>query len=135
MHACPFISQWTIRNVILIGLLSAVGSLTLTVLDTILSLSWTPPFSLDITSVNPDISGYCVDVDAVNFTSSSRVHSECFSDNTTTFEYPKPPADGCYIYNFTVTAMNLVGNGTQDTVSHTNTSKLSNYMDLLRRSR
>ena len=42
--------------------LSAVGSLSITASDSTLSLTWEPPFSLDITNIDPDITGYCVDV-------------------------------------------------------------------------
>ncbi len=68
-------------NVILlhvyIGLLPAVGSLTATPipLASIISLTWTPPFSLDIPHVDPDITGYSVGV--VNSTSSLVIHSQC----------------------------------------------------------
>ena len=44
------------------GQLSAVGSLNVTMAcNSTLSLSWTAPFTLNITGVNPDINGYCVE--------------------------------------------------------------------------
>ncbi len=60
-----------------IGLLPAVGFLTATPipLASIISLTWIPPFSLDIPHVDPDITGYSVGV--VNSTSSLVIHSQC----------------------------------------------------------
>ena len=98
-----------------VGLLSAVGSLNITTLDSTLTLTWTPPFTLDIEAVESDISGYCVDV--VNSTSSSTLHSEC-GITETQFSYPIPPDSDCYVYNFTVTPVNIVGNGTSEIVTY-----------------
>ncbi len=71
-----------------------------------LNLTWTPPFSLDILGVDPDITGYCVDV--VSSTSSATLHSEC---NITRAEFTNLllPTDSI---QFTVTPVNVVGNGT-----------------------
>ena len=91
-----------------VGLLSAVGSLNITASDSTLSLTWEPPFSLDITNVDPDITGYCVD--AINSTSSVTLHSEC-GINTTMFTYPKPSDTDCVVYSFSVTPHNVVGAG------------------------
>jgi hypothetical protein len=74
-------------------------------------LHWDPPFTLDIPRVDPDIEAYCVTVDAGFI-----LHSQCI--NKTEFHYP---LDGCYLYNFTVTAINIVGNGTGKTVLYNGT--------------
>ena len=47
-------------------------------------------------------------------TSSPAFHSEC-GINTTDFSYPTPPDSVCHKYIFTVTPVNLVGNGTRTT--------------------
>ena len=90
-----------------IGLLSSVGSLNITASNTTLTLTWEPPFTLDITGVDPDITGYCVDV--INATSSVTLHSEC-GINTTMFTYPIPKNTNCTV-EFIVTPHNIVGQG------------------------
>ena len=91
------------------GLLPAVGSLMLLVQDSrsTITLTWRAPFTLDISRIDPDIEGYCVDV--ISSTSSKTLHSEC-GITETEFTYPEPP--GCDGYTFTVIPVNIVGNGT-----------------------
>ena len=93
------------------GLLSAVGSLMMTVQDSTISLTWTAPFTLDITGVDPDIT-YCVGV--VNSTSSSTLHLEC-GITETEYEYPIPSDSACHDHMVTVTPVNHAGNGTSST--------------------
>ena len=93
-----------------LGRLSPVSNLKLTTSNTTLSLTWEPPFTLDITSVDPDISGYYVEVVAVNLLTSSEIYSE-YDINGTEFSYPIPQDAGCDIYFFTITAVNIVGMG------------------------
>ncbi len=95
-----------------LGLLPAVGSLTATPipLDSIISLIWTLPFSLDIPGVDPDITGYCVGV--VNSTSSFVIHSQCGITDTQYNYRVSPRSTPCDTYTFTVTPVNIVGNGT-----------------------
>ena len=100
------------------GRLSAVSSLTATLipLESIISLTWTPPFSLDITNVDPDITGYCVGV--TNSTSSLVIHSECGITDTQYNYTVLPPNDiVCDTYTFTITPVNRVGNGTSASVT------------------
>ncbi len=101
----------------IVGLLPAVGSLTAIPipLDSIIYLTWTPPFSLDILSVDPDITGYCVGV--VNSTSSLVIHSQCGITDTQ-YNYIVSPNDTvCDTYTFTVTPVNIVGDGTSANVT------------------
>ncbi len=94
------------------GLLSAVGSLNVgSENESTVSLRWTAPFTLDISFREDDIT-YCVDV-----VSSTSLHSEC-GINVTEFTYPLPPRSWCDEYNFTVTPVNLVGNGTRESVDY-----------------
>ena len=98
-----------------LGLLSAVGSLSATVQDATISLTWTAPFTLDIPGVNPDIEGYCVGV--VNSTYSSTLHSQCGITDTE-YEYTHSiPLDAlCHNYMVNVTPVNVIGNGTSSTL-------------------
>jgi hypothetical protein len=96
-----------------VGVLSAVSSLNLTVeqCTSVITLTWTPPFTLDITQVEPDISGYCVDI--INSTSSLVLFSQC-GINVTVFSHYKPPENAVFV----VTPVNIVGNGTQQNISY-----------------
>lgn len=102
----------SLKSAKLIGLLDAVGSLVMTVMNSTVMLTWSPPFTLDILLVDPDITGYCLDV--VNSTSSETVYSEC-NITTTQISYPRPQ---CHDHLFTITPINIVGNGTENTISY-----------------
>ncbi len=104
-------------NNYIIGLLPAVGSLTATpfLLDSIISLTWTPPFSLDIPNEDPDITGYCVGV--VNSTSSLVIHSQCGITDTQYNYTVSTRSTPCDNYTFTVVPFNIVGNGISATVT------------------
>jgi hypothetical protein len=95
-----------------IGHLHAVGSLSVGVThDFMITLTWTPPFTLDITGVEPDITGYCVDV-----ISSSTLYSSC-EINVTRFSYTLPPQESaCNNFTLVVIPVNVVGNGTPEEV-------------------
>ena len=98
-----------------VGLLSVVGSLNITASDSTLSLTWEPPFTLDITGVDPDITGYCVDV--INSTSSVTLYSE-YGIMETLFTYPIPENTNCTVVEFIVTPVNAVGLGTSAAESY-----------------
>ena len=76
-------------------------------------LTWDPPSTLNVTAVEPDISSYIV---------CSNISTECTTINVTEVEGDssdlcqyKFPNLRAYI-NFTVTAMNIVGNGESTSV-------------------
>lgn len=73
---------------------------------------------MDIYNVVPDI-GYCVDV--YNSTTYTLVHSDC-NITDTGFSYPMPRDGVCHIYLFTVTSVNVAGNGSRNTVSYFETN-------------
>ena len=100
------------------GLLSPVGSLKLNLTSApFISLTWTEPFSLDITGVDSDITCYCVDV-VIDMLSSSTRPSNCGIDNAG-FQYTFPPSRGCHkSYLFIVVPMNVVGIGLPANVSY-----------------
>ena len=97
------------------GLLDAVGSLEVNMSqDSSLSLSWRAPFTLDITGIDPDIQ-YCVDV----MTTTSSLTT--WRINITEFSYSLPPDNSCHdYYEFTVTPVNVVGNGTPSSLNYSN---------------
>ncbi len=99
-----------------LGLLPAVGSLTATPipLDSFISLTWTPPFSLDIPDIDPDIT-YCVGV--VNLTFSLVIHSQCDIEDIHYNYTVSPRSTPCDNYTFTVNPVNIVGNGTSASVT------------------
>lgn len=110
-----YLVVYVIIIVMIIGVLSAVDSLTLIEQDSIF-LNWTAPFTLDL-SGRPGIT-YCVNV--VNSTSSCILHSEC-GINMTKFSLPIPIDSDCYVYNFTVTPVNQAGNGSAASIPYTRT--------------
>ena len=97
------------------GLLPAVGSLMLSEQSTLILLTWTSPFTLDITNTDPDIAGYCVDV--VNSSTLATLHSEC-GINVTNFTCPISPRSWCDKYTFTITPVNVVGNGMPSSLNY-----------------
>ena len=80
-----------------------------------LSLTWEPPFTLDITGVDPDII-YCVDV--VNYTSSMTIYTEC-GITETHFEFLLPNEYWCTRFEFTVIPLNMAGNGSSQSSLYT----------------
>ncbi len=113
-----------------IGLLPAVQSLVLTVCGSwsTVCVNWTAPFTLDV-STDPDIAGYCVDV--INSTFSETLLSEC-GIHGTEFIYPISPINiGCDDYTFTVTAVNIVGNGTRSSLDYSMGLQCMNQSSLL----
>ena len=112
----------------LAGLLAAVGSPSVDLVGPDISLTWTAPFTLDISNVDHDIT-YCVDV--VNSTSSSIVLSEC-GINVTGFNFSIPIGRVCDNYTFTVTPVNGAGNGTAVTLGYSQDfSRMSKWFNLL----
>ena len=101
-----------------IGLLSTVNDLTITVSNSTLFLTWEPPFTLDITSEDPDITGYCVDV--VDSTSSTTLLSQC-GINETEYSYPLPQDAVCHSYVLSITPVNVIGRGISSSVLYIGT--------------
>ena len=75
----------------------------------IVRLTWTPPFSLDITGVDPDI-WYHVEV--YNVTAVRRVPLTNLTVYKPEFNFTVPDPSPCDQFEFRVTPVNVVGNGT-----------------------
>ncbi len=109
-------SYFNYYSLLYVGLLPAVGSLTAIpfLQNFYIYLTWTPPFSLNITNVDPDYT-YCVCV--VNSTSSLVIHFKCGITVTQYYYIKSPRSTPCDTYTLTVTPVNIVGNGTSDSVT------------------
>ena len=85
-------------------------------------LNWTPPFSLDITGVDPD-HWYCVEVYYIS-QGRAPLSTNC-SVYESQFYFTAPNHSPCDLFEFTVFAVNQVGNGSVVSVNGTffNTSK------------
>ena len=66
-------------------------------------LSWNPPFSLDITDVDPDISGYTI---------CTNVSDRCLNTTENVLRFPNL----CMPVEFTVSANNIVGQGVKGAI-------------------
>ena len=92
-----------------IGLLDAVGDPRINLVDGTLCLSWTPPFTLDIAGVDPDLY-YIIEitssVDAENPLTVSC--NDCSSEYKFTVNNSSP----CESFTFIVVPVNGAGNGT-----------------------
>jgi len=79
-------------------------------------LTWTPPFSLDITGVDPDL-WYCVEVYNINW-GRALLTTNC-SVYETQFYFTAPNHSRCVLFEFRVFAVNPVGNGSLTSINGT----------------
>ena len=104
----------TDHTLYLSGKPAAVSNLTSVNLTDVICLTWDPPFTLDITGVDPDIS-YCVNISAgavANSNDSSPLTSNC-SIYTPQFNFTVyyPNTSASVIYELRVTPRNGAGDG------------------------
>lgn len=108
------------------GILTAVGSLSLTVQDSgsMAFLNWTEPFRLRNDDDTPEVS-YCVEIMNGSSSEQPKLDSQCGISDTS-FSFTIPPLSWCYLYVAVVTPINIVGRGVQSAVSYfgTETSEL-----------
>ena len=84
-----------------------------------LSLTWDPPYSLNIDNVDPDIEGYYVNIYVSNYTSSQELLlSEFITSTNFTFELPEGRNSGCDRFYFAIFGVNIVGEGAMKTTSY-----------------
>ena len=96
------------------GLLDAVSNLKSESLGPVIRLTWDAPFSLDITGVDPNI-WYRVDITVNNGpfnNSSDSIPFSTYFVNTPEFNFTNNGTSTSVIYQFRVTAINGVGDGT-----------------------
>ena len=88
-----------------VGLLAAPSNVTATTTDTgVTTIMWEPPFTLDITNVDPDITGYRI----YKWTSDGLVPIANRTATNFTFSDAIPCINGS---NYLVSAFNPVGEG------------------------
>ena len=82
-----------------------------------IKLTWTRPFALDITDVDPDISSYTVYITNTNTSNTGTVSvTELDENGVVETEYiftglPGEDPDSCHVYQFSISAWNVVGEG------------------------
>ena len=91
------------------GLLATVGDTQINLVDGTLCLSWTPPFTLDITNVDPDLY-YIIEITSTANTENPLTIScdDCSSEYKFTVNNSSP----CDSFTFIVVPVNGAGNGT-----------------------
>ena len=99
-----------------IGLLAAVENLTVHSKWSSILLTWTPPFSLDITGVDPDL-WYCVEVYNITW-GRAPLTTNC-SVYEPQFYLTALNHSPCDLFEFRIFAVNAVGNGTVVSVNGT----------------
>ena len=97
-------------SIITLGILGAVNDLSVSRMNLFLLISWVAPFTLNLTTVEPDIS-YCLQI--CNNSLEEYCHWSLCHIRDTNFVYALQPEDTCHqdtIY-ITVTPVNAVGKG------------------------
>lgn len=98
---------------VFIGLLAAVGSLSLTVQGSVAILDWEEPFRLNNSDGSPDLT-YCVELVNASYSEEPLIISRCGLSETE-FNYTIPSQRWCYRYITLVTPINMAGRGVQET--------------------
>ena len=97
------------------GLLDSPSTLTVkNTSSSAIKITWTPPFTLDITDVDPDISSYTVYITNTNTgtVSVTKLDESGVVETEYTFTgLPGEDPDPCHVYQFSVSAWNVVGEG------------------------
>ena len=98
-----------------VGTLAPVGELTAVPKEGFLHLTWNPPFTLNITNIEPDIY-YCINV--YNITPNSLYPLKTLCDLTQPeFDFTVANPIPCDQFQFQVIPVNDAGNGTLNSIS------------------
>ena len=101
-----------IVSLIILGLLSAVGDLRANITTTSVTISWSPPFSLNVTGVDPDIwySVFIYNVTDEN-NPTAILCTNCTNITETHYTFTPDYLSPCHVYNFSVVPLNGAGQG------------------------
>jgi len=99
-----------------LGLLAAVGSLKATPEQTFVNLTWAPPFSLNITSTDPDFFYY---VEVYNISTGETLFNNSYSVSEPRFNFEIPSPSPCDLFGFRVIPSNGAGNGSMASINGT----------------
>ena len=110
-----------------LGFLAAVGNLTAHSQRASILLTWDPPFSLDITGVDPDL--WCC-VEVYNISRGRTPLTTNCSVYEPQFFFTAPNRSPCDLFEFQVFAVNQVGNGSVTSVNGTIHPKSESYTEL-----
>ena len=97
-----------------VGRLAAVGSLEVYSGHAFILLTWTPPFSLDLTGIDPDL-WYCVEV--YNISSGGTLLTNSYTVSEPRFNFTVTSPSPCDRFEFRVTPVNGAGNGSMTSVN------------------
>ena len=99
-----------------LGLLAAVGSLEAYPRQTFILLTWTPPFSLDLTGIDPDVFYY---VEVYNISTGGTLFINSYKVLESDFNFTLPSPSPCDQFEFRVIPANGAGNGSMEFVNGT----------------
>ena len=113
MYTFMFMYVYTYNNVCIhVGLLAAPSNLETNSNASSITISWTAPFSLDVTDVDPDI-WYSVLIYNVTDEDNPTVVpcTDCNNITETYYTFTPDYLSPCHRYNFTIIPRNGVGDG------------------------
>ena len=98
--------------IFLLGLLSAVGIMTPTHNASSVTITWTVPFSLDVTDVDPDIWFTVVIHNVTDRNNPTAILcTDCINITETHYTFSPGFLSPCHLYNFTIIPVNGAGQG------------------------
>ena len=100
------------------GPLSAVVDLNTSSNGTSINVSWTAPWSLDVTGVDPDIWYSVIIYNVTDMNNISTIPcTNCINITYTKYEFTPDYVGCCHVYNFSVIPFNGAGKGESQTVT------------------
>ena len=108
------VALYSVKNVYrdILGLLSAVGDLRASSNASSVTISWTAPFSLDVTGVDPDIWYSVLISNVTDENNPTAIHcTDCINITETHYTFTPDYLSPCHVYNFSVIPVNGAGQG------------------------